>query len=200
MLLATFMNTRKRYRKQLVTPRPERITTPEERGQAFRHWLETHAYSIDAFTADSGLGRQTIINLLSGKQDIASVRQETAEALLATMNVSDVWAWDFFAIPDENRANFHTFRPRPIGHGPDRRDLKPQYLESGLLGEVTAPGGAVAWYEAGVHHGLLLTRAGSRFYALASDAATGEVLGRLVSVDVATTPATPPPGHARLEN
>lgn len=111
------MNGRKRKPKS-ITPYPEKIETAAERGQALRHWIDTHNTTVDAVEIETGLSRVTLYKYFKGELDIALMHQQNVTRLLTAMNMSDWDAYSYFNIPFENRGtNWRTVRPHPMGHG-----------------------------------------------------------------------------------
>lgn len=180
-----------RYRKKAKAQPPERITNARERGQALQAWLDEHDYAVLHFARDAEISRSRMVQLLSGELDLADLPNADAHRLLDTMMVPDDWAWEYLAIPVEKRANFHSWRPRPLGQAPLNGRLQTLYLDGPLYGDVSAPVGYPVIYDADARDGMLLTRSGERYLSLRSedvDASTAMVLGKLLHVDTSAPP------------
>jgi transcriptional regulator with XRE-family HTH domain len=170
----------------------ERLSPPpseaQARGGRLRDWLKLHDFDQASFAREMGVSKPMIANYVSGRVDISSMQQKTVEKLLAAMQVSDSWAWQYFDIPVELRPTWRTFRPSPWGHGDEPLHIDiTLVLDAPLYGEGwTLPSGTVVTYDADVRdRGLLLTRLPGRYIVAQPDALPAgpgvELLGSLRS-------------------
>lgn len=139
-----------RRRSSTITPRPARIETPAERGQALRNWLDVQGISVMAAAEHIGMSRAHLYRYLAGEAvvhgetrpfDLAQLPQEEAERLLTMMGVTDWEAWEILNIPEGNRETFRSFRAPPFGHGRAVQEVVEVQLTEAMVGELPLPRG-----------------------------------------------------------
>lgn len=191
-MLGLFDNTRHMPEsaepKKYVRPvRPEAV----RRGELLAQLMEDLKIDRTELANDSGVSGQTIWLYLKGKSDIANATQETADALLRTLGIPDTHAWVALDIPTEKRDTFRSFRPPPMGHGEDLRELQDIILEHPMQGSITLPPGYLVQIDASnMADGLQLLKLDDRYLLGPSSVlpAQGQRLGQLVSIDTAIAP------------
>lgn len=177
----------KRFRTREFTPRPEKVETAVERGQALRNWFDVHKVSIIAFAQTTGIPRSTLSKYLAGASDIAAMPHEQAEKLIVGMGITDWESWEVLGIPEEHRTSFRTFRPPPLGHGQPLTEAIERQLDQPLVGDVLVPAGAILRIikEAEMDGIQVVELEDGRLYAVSPvmlGSTTGKHLGRLISI------------------
>lgn len=176
--------TRGKYTRRKLTPMPAQVQSAADRGQAFKHWLDSNDYFLTDFAKDSTIAKATLSAYINGDLDLASMRQDTAQRLLTTMGLSDTEAWEYFNIPVEKRDTFRTFRA-DLGHGTELKKVLEWELKVPLQGSTTAPAGHTIRYNPNKKlTGLVvLETEDGQLFALPADIAAGRgrILGQLVA-------------------
>ncbi|WP_407543813.1 hypothetical protein Q0M94_28435 (plasmid) [Deinococcus radiomollis] len=173
------------------------------RGQKFYRLLESLDYSIVDFVRDSKMSKVTLWMYFNGELDMALMRQVSVEKMLGALNVTDTWAWAYFEIPVDRRREWRTFRPPPLGHGEDPRDLFEVILGKPLQGEIIVPPGYVVTIDKGnTMLGLIIVEFGDRYLATQVEfaPAQGTVLGQLVRIDTGYRRDIPVPKSVQTVN
>lgn len=157
-----------------------------ERGQKFLQLLEANEYAVSDFIRDSGMSQGSVWMYINGELDIANMRLKTLNRFLETLNISDTWAWVYFSIPRTKRPEWRTFRPPPLGHGEDPRELIDIIVDMPMQGDATVTQGYVMTIDpANKALGLMLVKMTDRYLTVPADLvpAQGQVLGQLVRTD-----------------
>lgn len=127
-----------------LTP-PEKIETPQERGEAFQVWLNQQNIKVKDFAINANISRSQIHNYINGTTDLAMMESGTADVFLRAMGIADMDAWRILGIPPERQRVFRSFRPYPLGHGPHidhaDDDLLSMTLDQPLYGTLNLAAG-----------------------------------------------------------
>lgn len=172
-----------------------RTMTPAERGHTLKRWLKYVAKTrIGDFAQVTNIHPATLARYFSGVKDLATVEQEIAERLLTGMGISDEKAWALLAIPEAHRGSFRSFRPPPLGHGPDVFRTVTEILPDALMGEAVLPANTGVELEPdNLDSGIQIVQLeDGRFHAVTASTVPRIVkrrLGRLVTAHFAARPA-----------
>lgn len=180
----TTPRTKRAYTRP-VKPMPPVVETPRHRGEAFAAWLYQNHVSMVDFVQLSGISLSTLSAYAQGHFDIAAMRQETAERFIPALGMTDAQAWAFFNVPDDQKKNFRTFRPPPVGSGIPR--VSQSYmLAKPLLGVVTCPAGHVVEVDPDSTEGIVLVELSGYLLSVeAKEKGTDQkLLGKLLSVSL----------------
>lgn len=177
-----------------ATPKKsERPITPEavRRGELLKALLIELGMKKEELAQPGKLSAQAVWLYLNGRSDLANAQQDKAEALLGALGIPDSYAWVKLEIPRDKRGTFRSFRPAPLGHGDDKRELLDIILDSPLQGTITLPAGfLISVDESNKTSGLQLQRLEDRYIVGPSSVlpALGERVGQLVAIDTAFAP------------
>ena len=178
-----------RHRKPRIAPGANRVSDEAyQRGQALYQFLMKNNMDPKELAEQSGIHLSTVWDYINGVTDLAKIRQASVEKLLGAMGVTDTWAWTYFDIPVASRRQWRTFRPPPLGHGDDPRELLEMHLTSVTQGKyVLWPGDILTIDRNNKTIGVLLA-------AVGDDLLTGprtslpdnaEVIGQVVRIEPA---------------
>lgn len=114
--------------------------TAAERGATLKHWIrKDRKLRISDFAQAADIHPATLARYFSGQTDIAGLAHEMANKLLIGMGISDSNAWELLDIPEVNQKSFRSFRPPPLGSGPDVYRTVHETLPEALFGETVLP-------------------------------------------------------------
>jgi len=177
------------HRKLRGTPGAGRVSDDAfERGQALYRLILKLGYEPVSFAAESKIHVSTLWMYIHGRIDLAQIKQPSVEKLLIALAVTDTWAWSYFKIPQELRTKWRTFRPPPLGHGEDPRELYELKLDRSTTGRyVLWPNDVLTLDPGNKTVGLMLARAGEQYVLNGHELLPpeAEIMGQVVRIEPA---------------